>query len=114
MKQWLWQGKPWQAFKTFALLFSFTTNLVLLLVLLLLAPQLLPTVDSVGKPLVGGLSDPGDAQPEAHVLRGDPVALCIEVGQPGDSLLHLVEPLRRRCHRRPSLELGQHQLGEVA
>jgi len=69
MKQWLWQGKPWQAFKTFALLFSFTINLVLLLVLLLLAPQLLPTVDSVGKPLVGGLSDSFVQMGDAHIVQ---------------------------------------------
>ena len=52
-----WNGKPWQAFKTFAILFSFTMNLVLLIVLLLLAPQILPLVDNSVKPLVGGLND---------------------------------------------------------
>lgn len=51
-----WDGKPWQAFKTFAILFSFTMNLVLLIVLLLIAPQLLPLVDNAVKPLVGGLN----------------------------------------------------------
>ena len=52
-----WNGKPWQAFKTFAILFSFTMNLVLLIVLLLLAPQILPLVDNSVKPLVGGLNE---------------------------------------------------------
>ena len=69
MKQWLWQGKPWQAFKSFALLFSFTVNLVLIVVLLLLAPQLLPTVDSVGKPLVSGLSDSFVQMGDAQILQ---------------------------------------------
>lgn len=52
-----WDGKPWQAFKTFAILFSFIMNLVLLIVLLLLAPHILPLVNSSVKPLVGGLND---------------------------------------------------------
>ena len=56
-QSWVWSGKPWQAFKTFAIIFSFVMNLVLLLVLLIAAPLILPIVDSVAEPLVGGLSD---------------------------------------------------------
>ena len=55
--KWVWARKPWQAFKTFAIIFSFVMNLVLLLVLLIAAPLILPIVDSVAEPLVGGLSD---------------------------------------------------------
>ena len=33
-RKWVWTGKPWQAFKTFAIIFSFIMNFVLLLVLL--------------------------------------------------------------------------------
>lgn len=54
---WLWSAKPWQAFKTFAIIFSFVMNFVLLLLLLIAAPLILPIVDSVAEPLVGGLSD---------------------------------------------------------
>lgn len=57
MSKQFWDGKPWQAFKTFAILFSFIMNLILLIVLLLLAPHILPLVDSSVKPLVGGLND---------------------------------------------------------
>lgn len=56
-RKWVWSGKPWQAFKTFAIIFSFIMNFVLLLVLLIAAPLILPIVDSVAEPLVGGLSD---------------------------------------------------------
>ena len=56
-RKWVWTGKPWQAFKTFAIIFSFIMNFVLLLVLLFAAPLILPIVDSVAKPIVGGLSD---------------------------------------------------------
>ncbi|MAT98384.1 MAG: hypothetical protein CL608_14670 [Anaerolineaceae bacterium] len=56
-RRWVWSGKPWQAFKTFAIIFSFVMNFVLLLVLLVAAPLLLPIVDSIAEPIVGGLSD---------------------------------------------------------
>lgn len=56
-KKWVWSGKPWQAFKTFAIIFSFVMNFVLLIVLLIAAPLILPIVDSVAEPIVGGLSD---------------------------------------------------------
>jgi hypothetical protein len=56
-RKWVWTGKPWQAFKTFAIIFSFVMNFVLLLVLLIAAPLILPIVDSIAEPLVGGLSD---------------------------------------------------------
>jgi len=55
--KWVWSGKPWQAFKTFAIIFSFIMNFVLLLVLLIAAPLILPIVDSIAEPIVGGLSD---------------------------------------------------------
>ena len=49
--------KPWQAFKTFAILFSFAVNLVLLIVLLLAAPLIIPIVSEIANPIVGGLND---------------------------------------------------------
>lgn len=56
MKKQLWDGKPWQAFKTFAILFSFTLNMVMLLVLLAMAPLILPIVKDIARPIVGGLN----------------------------------------------------------
>jgi hypothetical protein len=55
-KNWLWTGKPWQAFKTFAIFFSFFMNLVLLVVLFVAAPLIIPIVADVAVPLVGGLN----------------------------------------------------------
>lgn len=49
--------KPWQAFKTFAILFSFVMNLILLIVLLLVAPLLIPIISEIANPIVGGLND---------------------------------------------------------
>ena len=56
-RKWVWSGKPWQAFKTFAIIFSFVMNFVFLLVLLIAAPLILPIVDTIAEPIVGGLSD---------------------------------------------------------
>ncbi len=54
--KWLWNGKPWQAFKTFALLFSFAVNLVLVIVLLAAAPLIIPAIAEIAAPIVGGLN----------------------------------------------------------
>jgi hypothetical protein len=56
MKESIWNGKPWQAFKTFAILFSFAMNLILLIVLLVMAPLILPIVNDIAVPIVGGLN----------------------------------------------------------
>lgn len=55
---WFWQGKPWEAFKSFAIIFSFVLNFILLIVLLLVAPLLFPVIlhDTVS-PIVSGLND---------------------------------------------------------
>ncbi|HEX6386244.1 MAG TPA: hypothetical protein VF177_16350 [Anaerolineae bacterium] len=57
MNRWVWDAKPWQAFKTFAILFSFTMNVIMLIILLVAAPLILPIVNNVAKPIVGGLNE---------------------------------------------------------
>jgi hypothetical protein len=68
-RKWVWSGKPWQAFKTFAIIFSFIMNFVLLLVLLIATPLILPIVDSIAEPLVGGLSDSFVEMSEAKIVQ---------------------------------------------
>ncbi len=68
-ENWVWSGKPWQAFKTFAIIFSFVMNLVLLLVLLIAAPLILPIVNTVVDPLVGGLTDSFVDMSDATISR---------------------------------------------
>jgi hypothetical protein len=51
-----WDSKPWQAFKTFAIIFSFIMNFVLLIVLLAILPLIIPIVNEIAKPIVGGLN----------------------------------------------------------
>ena len=64
-----WQGKPWQAFKNFAIIFSFVFNAVFLIVLLVAAPLLIPILNDVAEPLVGGLSDSFVQMGEANIRR---------------------------------------------
>ncbi len=79
MRQWIWQGRPWQAFKSFAILFSFTMNLVLLVGLLLAAPHILPIVGNVAVPLVGGLSESFEQMGAARIERTIVVADTVPV-----------------------------------
>ncbi|MCB8943626.1 MAG: hypothetical protein H6658_07715 [Ardenticatenaceae bacterium] len=69
MKNTFWSGKPWQAFKTFAILFSFTVNIVVIIVLLLAAPLIIPIVDSIAKPIVGGLTSSFVDMSKAKIVR---------------------------------------------
>lgn len=64
-----WQGKPWQAFKTFAIIFSFIVNFVLILVLLIAAPLIIPIVSEIANPLVGGLTESFVEMGEASIVQ---------------------------------------------
>ncbi len=54
---WLWGQKPWDAFKTFAILFSFALNLTLVIILLAVAGLIIPIVNDIVEPIVEGLND---------------------------------------------------------
>jgi hypothetical protein len=69
MRSTFWSGKPWQAFKTFAILFSFTVNIILLIVLLLVAPLIIPIVHNIAKPIVGGLNSSFIDMSTASIVR---------------------------------------------
>lgn len=97
MRKWLWQGRPWQAFKSFALFFSFTMNIVLLVGLLLAAPHILPVVGAVAVPLVGGLSESfeqmGTARIERTIVVSDSVPVQFDVPLNTTSVVTLAEPV---------------------
>jgi hypothetical protein len=63
-QSWFWEGRPWEAFKSFAIIFSFVVNFVLIIVLLLVMPIILPIVNDVAEPIVGGLND-------SFIMMGD-------------------------------------------
>ena len=65
----LWQQKPFQAFKNFALIFSFIVNFVLVIVLLLALPLILPAVNDAAKPIVGGLNQSFVEMNQAAITR---------------------------------------------
>jgi len=55
---WVWEGKPWEAFKSFAIIFSFILNFILVIVLLLIAPLIFPVIlNNAVEPIVAGLND---------------------------------------------------------
>lgn len=99
MGDYFWQKKPWQAFKNFAIIFSFIVNFVLLLVLLLVAPLIIPVVDTVARPLVGGLSDSfvqmGDASIVRTIVVDDdiPVAFTLPLSTTTEVVLDRPVPL---------------------
>ncbi|NLF67209.1 MAG: hypothetical protein GX579_21685 [Chloroflexi bacterium] len=97
MRKWIWQGRPWQAFKSFAILFSFTMNLVLLIALLLAVPHILPVVGQVAVPLVGGLSESfeqmGAARIERTIVVADSVPVQFDVPLNTTSVVTLAEPV---------------------
>lgn len=66
---WFWDSRPWQAFKTVAIILSFVINIVVLILLLAILPLVLPLVDAVVKPLVGGLNDSFVDMSEATISR---------------------------------------------
>ena len=69
MRKWVWDGKPWMAFKTFAIIFSFIMNAVLLIVLLIAAPLILPIVNDIVNPIVGGLNSSFVDMSSANITR---------------------------------------------
>lgn len=66
---WLYGGKPWDAFKTVALIFSFIVNIIFFVVLLAIAPLILPIVNTIVNPLVSGLNQSFVDMGEATITR---------------------------------------------
>ena len=61
--------KPWEAFKNFAIVFSFIVNFILIIVLLLVAPIIIPIVADIAVPIVGGLNDSFVDMEKASIIR---------------------------------------------
>lgn len=69
MASFFWQSKPWQAFKTFAIIFSFIVNFILIIVLLIAAPLILPIVSEIAVPIVGGLTTSFEDMNNASIVQ---------------------------------------------
>lgn len=94
-----WQSKPWQAFKTFAIIFSFIVNFVLVLVLLIAAPLIIPIVAEIVNPLVGGLTqsfvEMGEASIQQTIVVDDeiPIEFTLPLNQQTNVVLAAPVPL---------------------
>ncbi|MEM8861667.1 MAG: hypothetical protein AAGD96_25360 [Chloroflexota bacterium] len=69
MRNFLWQNQPWQAFKNFAIIFSFIVNIILILVLGVVAILLFPFLSNMVTPLVGGLNDSFVEMNDASIVQ---------------------------------------------
>lgn len=95
MREFIWQKKPWQAFKNFALIFSFIVNFVLVIVLLLMLPQILPIVNGAAKPIVGGLNQSFIEMNQAAITRtiqvNDTVPVSLDIQLSTDTVVTLTQ-----------------------
>lgn len=92
-----WQARPWQAFKNFAIIFSFIVNIIVIIGLLLALPLLIPALNGVAKPLVGGLTDSfvqmGDASIERTIAVDDQIPVVFTLPLQENTNVLLVEPV---------------------
>ncbi len=79
MRKLIWEGTPWQAFKNFAILFSFIVNLITIIILLIAAPLIIPIVNDIVEPIVGGLNNSFVDMGEAHIVQEIEVSDTIPV-----------------------------------
>lgn len=97
MKSFFWSGKPWQAFKTFAILFSFIVNFILVIVLLLVAPLILPIVGQIAVPIVGGLNqsfvDMGDARITRVIHVDDTLDIAFDLPLSTETNVRITRPV---------------------
>ena len=90
MRQFFWQNRPWQAFKNFAIIFSFIVNIILILVLGLVGILLFPFLSNMVTPLVGGLSDSFVEMNDASIVQ----TIEVDSTMPGRQLLSRKDPRR--------------------
>lgn len=97
MKEWLWNGKPWQAFKNFAIVFSFVLNLIFLVLLILGARYVIPVMDGVAEPVVSGLSDSFEEMENAHIRQritiNDQIRVVFDLPVQTNTVATILEPV---------------------
>ena len=95
--RWLWDKRPWDAFKTFAIIFSFILNFVLLLVLLIVGGLIIPIVNDIVEPIVGGLNDSfvdmseATIEQEIDINTTMPISFTLPLEQ--ETIVTLTEPV---------------------
>lgn len=74
-----WQRKPWKALKNVALIFSFVVNLLLVIALLLLLPNIIPFINRTAIPIVNGLNQSFAEMNRATITRAISVEELVPV-----------------------------------
>lgn len=100
-RRWFTTGSVWNAFKTFAIVFSFFVNFVLIIALLLILPQLTrfyePLRNDVLSPIVGGLytgfGDLNAATIQREIAVKDTVPAVFNLPLDQTTTVELVEPV---------------------
>ncbi len=97
MKEWLWSGKPWQAFKNFAIIFSFVLNMIFLVLLILVAFYIIPVLNDVAEPVVAGLNDSFEEMESAHIRQtitiDDQIPVVFELPVQTETVTTILEPV---------------------
>jgi hypothetical protein len=97
MKEWLWSGKPWQAFKNFAIMFSFVMNMIFLAMLILAAFYIIPVMNEVAEPVVSGLNDSFEEMENAHIRQTigieDEISVVFELPVRTETVTTIVQPV---------------------
>ncbi|MGW8318189.1 MAG: hypothetical protein ACWGPS_03005 [Candidatus Promineifilaceae bacterium] len=97
MKLRLWTGQPWQAFKNFAILFSFTMNVILLIVLAIGLAMILPAAKQIAEPMVGGLNQSFEEMGQAHIVQTieveDAIPISFELPVSTETMATIVQPV---------------------
>lgn len=95
--RWLWNKRPWDAFKTFAIIFSFIMNFVLLLVLLIVGGLIIPIVNDIVEPIVGGLNDSfvdmSEATIEQEITIDTTMPISFTLPLEQETIVTLTEPV---------------------
>jgi hypothetical protein len=98
MNDYIWQGKPWQAFKSFAIIFSFVVNFILVIVLLIAGPLILPIVSDIAVPIVDDLDrsfvEMGDAQIVRTIQVDDQLGISFTLPLEDQTNVVLAEDVR--------------------
>lgn len=97
MKEWIWSGKPWQAFKNFALLMSFALNILFIVILIAAATMIIPSIKEIAEPMVSGVNNSFAEINDAHIVRTiqveDSVPIKFELPVSTITEVTLVEPV---------------------
>lgn len=97
MKEWIWSGRPWKAFKNFAIIFSFTVNVVLLIALVFGAMLVIPSISQIAEPIVGGLNQSFADMSQAHIVRTieveDDIPIAFSMPLSTETFVTITEPV---------------------